>query len=56
MSSWTECWTATRTIDRMRVEIDGGTAFRLLALHQPITVDLRAIHGSARINSDILEQ
>jgi phosphate transport system protein len=39
-------------INRVHVEID-GIAFRLLALHQPMAVDLRAIMAAVKINSDL---
>jgi phosphate transport system protein len=39
-------------INRLQVEID-SLAFRLLALHQPMAVDLRDIVGAIKINSDL---
>jgi phosphate transport system protein len=39
-------------INRLQIEID-GLAFKLLALHQPMAVDLRTIVGAIRINSDL---
>jgi phosphate transport system protein len=39
-------------INLLHVELD-GIAFRLLALHQPMAVDLRAIMAALKINSDL---
>jgi phosphate transport system protein len=39
-------------LNQMHVEID-GLAFRLLALHQPMAVDLRAIVAALKINTDL---
>src|SRR5512139_1601132 len=39
-------------INRLQIEID-DLAFKLLALHQPMAVDLRTIVGAIRINSDL---
>jgi phosphate transport system protein len=39
-------------INRLQVEID-GLAFRLLALHQPMAVDLRTIVAAIKINGDL---
>jgi phosphate transport system protein len=39
-------------INRLQVEID-SLAFRLLALHQPMAVDLRTIVAAIKINSDL---
>jgi phosphate transport system protein len=39
-------------LNQFHVELD-GIAFRLLALHQPMAVDLRAIVAALKINSDL---
>jgi phosphate transport system protein len=39
-------------INRLHIEID-GRCFTLLALHQPIAVDLRAIVAAVKINTDL---
>lgn len=39
-------------LNQLHVEID-SLAFRLLALHQPMAVDLRAIVSAVKINSDL---
>lgn len=39
-------------INQLHVEID-GTAFRLLALHQPMASDLRVIVAALKINADL---
>ncbi len=39
-------------LNALHIEID-GRAFRLLALHQPMAVDLRAIMAAIKINSDL---
>jgi phosphate transport system protein len=39
-------------VNQMHIEID-SIAFRLLALHQPMAVDLRAIVAALKINSDL---
>ena len=39
-------------INRLQVEID-NLAFRLLALHQPMAVDLRTIVAAIKINADL---
>jgi phosphate transport system protein len=51
--------TATRTvvegdteIDRLQVEVD-DRCFTLLALHQPMAVDLRSLVAAVKINSDL---
>ena len=40
------------SINRMHLEID-GRAFKLLALFQPVAVDLRSIVSAVKINSDL---
>jgi phosphate transport system protein len=39
-------------INNLHIEID-GRCFRLLALHQPMAVDLRAIVSAVKINTDL---
>src|SRR5207342_1200012 len=39
-------------INRLHIEID-GRCFTLLALHQPMAVDLRAIVAAVKINTDL---
>ena len=39
-------------INRLQIEID-DRCFKLLALHQPMAVDLRAIVAAVKINSDL---
>jgi len=39
-------------INRLHIEID-GRSFTLLALHQPMAVDLRAIVSAVKINTDL---
>jgi phosphate transport system protein len=39
-------------LNRLHLEVD-DLAFRLLALHQPMAVDLRAIVAAVKINSDL---
>src|SRR6187399_42978 len=39
-------------INRLHIEID-DRCFKLLALHQPMAVDLRAIVSAVKINSDL---
>ena len=39
-------------INRLHIEVD-NRAFRLLALHQPMATDLRAIVAAVKINSDL---
>src|SRR5207237_3280734 len=39
-------------INRLHIEID-GRCFTLLALHQPMAVDLRAIVSAVKINTDL---
>jgi phosphate transport system protein len=39
-------------LNQLHIEID-GIAFRLLALHQPMAADLRAIMAALKINSDL---
>jgi len=41
-----------QAINRMQVEID-NRAFTVLALHQPLAVDLRVIVAAVKINSDL---
>jgi len=41
-----------REIDHLQVEID-ESCFTLLALHQPVAVDLRSIVAAVKINSDL---
>jgi phosphate transport system protein len=40
------------TINRLHIEID-DRCFKLLALHQPMAVDLRAIVSTVKINTDL---
>jgi phosphate transport system protein len=40
------------TINRLHIEID-DRCFKLLALHQPMAVDLRAIVSAVKINTDL---
>ena len=44
--------TGDEPINRMHIEVD-NRAFRLLALHQPMATDLRAIVAAVKINSDL---
>jgi phosphate transport system protein len=39
-------------INQLHIEID-GRCFRMLALHQPMAVDLRAIMSAVKINTDL---
>src|SRR3954447_12962681 len=39
-------------INQLHIEID-GRCFKLLALHQPMAVDLRAIMSAIKINTDL---
>src|SRR5207244_1567205 len=39
-------------INKLHIEID-GRGFTLLALHQPMAVDLRAIVSAVKINTDL---
>jgi phosphate transport system protein len=47
-----EVMTGDEPVNYLHLEID-GIAFRLLALHQPMAVDLRAIVAALKINSDL---
>jgi phosphate transport system protein len=44
--------TGDEPINRLHIEVD-NRAFRLLALHQPMATDLRAIVAAVKINSDL---
>jgi len=44
--------TGDEPINRLHIEID-GRCFTLLALHQPMAVDLRAIVSAVKINTDL---
>jgi phosphate transport system protein len=44
--------TGDEPINRLHIEID-GRCFKLLALHQPMAVDLRAIVSAVKINTDL---
>jgi phosphate transport system protein len=44
--------TGDEAINRLHVEID-ARGFKLLALHQPMAVDLRSIVAAVKINSDL---
>ena len=46
------CSTATTPINQLHIEID-DRCFKLLALHQPMAVDLRAIVSAVKINTDL---
>ena len=41
-----------RPINQLHIEID-NRCFKLLALHQPMAVDLRAIVSAVKINTDL---
>src|SRR5256885_16537928 len=43
---------ADEPINKLHIEID-GRCFTLLALHQPMAVDLRAIVSAVKINTDL---
>ena len=43
---------ATTPINQLHIEID-SRCFKLLALHQPMAVDLRAIVSAVKINTDL---
>src|SRR5204863_2473536 len=43
---------ADEPINRLHIEVD-GRCFTLLALHQPMAVDLRAIVSGVKINTDL---
>ena len=43
---------ADEPINRLHIEVD-GRCFTLLALHQPMAVDLRAIVSAVKINTDL---
>ena len=45
-------WRATSRINQLHIEID-DRCFKLLALHQPMAVDLRAIVAAVKINTDL---
>jgi phosphate transport system protein len=44
--------TGDQPINQLHIEID-GRCFRMLALHQPMAVDLRAIMSAVKINTDL---
>jgi phosphate transport system protein len=44
--------TGDHPINQLHIEID-GRCFRMLALHQPMAVDLRAIMSAVKINTDL---
>src|SRR3982751_389632 len=44
--------TGDQPINQLHIEID-GRCVRLLALHQPMAVDLRAILSAVKINTDL---
>ncbi len=48
----TRVLTGDRPINQLHIEID-SRCFKLLALHQPMAVDLRAIVSAVKINTDL---
>jgi phosphate transport system protein len=51
-ASWSTESSAATPIKQLHIEID-SRCFKLLALHQPMAVDLRAIVSAVKINTDL---